>query len=538
MKRNKYSLWLSYRLLKIQLVLNTNSRSSTLFRDGYLVVKEANELDKLRVFVNSVCKDLESKLLKIQYGEKRHLIIRKGVNNLQIQKMYTSLFSGDLLVRSYIVSKISNSKLWFPLSKEMRIRAKQQNLPVQSLVCATLWYCHKVKLMSAIVIRELFQPFSFLEVGTHKTSCLYLLDVGLNMKDAKAIQIRSHFVSWYGSMPEKIREKFCPASIRQDSLTLHGESLVRVRKFKEDFEVRVYISLVTITDMIFTIRTLRSTAVKVVDWIFSEQINKLIMKRQDLPHIFLVPSNSGNIRPVWTYLHESLGSEFIFVELSYALDPNPNKGELLNPEILNTWSLVYSPKAVDDSNLVRELDFSLERWSRIPEWSARIGLPDQLKIGIKPCLSVFDVEPLRNWFGISTLNEMDYNEIKVASRFLEIVLEEAVKVDFVVLHKPKREIGSSRLIEYEHLLTSLVNKYPSNYILVPADVSPRSVIARSRGTVSMPCTSTAIIAKDLGKPSVYFDSTNKISTSDPAAANIDILQEREQLALWIKCLAK
>jgi len=59
------------------------------------------------------------------------------------------------------------------------------------------------------------------------------------------------------------------------------------------------------------------------------------------------------------------------------------------------------------------------------------------------------------------------------------------------------------------------------------------VIESSCAVISMPFTSTAIIAREIGKPSVYYDPTGGLQPDDRAAHGIPILSTVEELEAWL-----
>ena len=531
------SLWFKSRSLKLKLLFRPSSRSSILFRDGYESVKNANDLNLLRSFVNSVAKDLASQLLNASTGDSEQVVIKKGVRNFQVQKLFTNIFAGDFLTRSYIASKIGNSKLWFPLSRKMRLQARCQGIPISRFVCQLLWVVYKLRITAAMVTGELFRPYVLLEAGKNQGSCLYVADAGLDPSDPKQIQQLSKFATWFDKMPCEVSEKIWPPTKATRPPAISSEDSFLVRVFKEDLPIRLFFALLISIDSLVSPRILRELLMFIIEKLLSGPVIKRIKKRPGFNDFYLIPSNSGVVRPIWTYLHQFLGSEFLYIQLSHAVDPNPFEGELLDLEVLNTWGITYSPKVITTLNLNVFQKPIPKGWTRIPEWSLQTALPDTVEIGVNKYVSVFDIEPQKDWYGISTLNEVGYDKVDVVSGFLQTILEEAFKANFVVLHKPKRNIGAARLADYTKLLHKLIEEYPSHYILIPADVSPVQIISRSKGTISMPCTSTAIIAQDIGSPTVFFDCTNLINPSDQAAAGIKVLQDRHQLSSWITSLS-
>ena len=100
--------------------------------------------------------------------------------------------------------------------------------------------------------------------------------------------------------------------------------------------------------------------------------------------------------------------------------------------------------------------------------------------------------------------------------------------------KKKREIGRGAHPAYRNLLNQIINE--KNIIIIDPEVSVLSVIESSSAVISMPFTSVAIMAKNLGKPSVYFDPSKTIFKDDRAAHGIQVIHEIDELEDWLKKL--
>ena len=75
--------------------------------------------------------------------------------------------------------------------------------------------------------------------------------------------------------------------------------------------------------------------------------------------------------------------------------------------------------------------------------------------------------------------------------------------NYIMIHKRKRDIGN--LISKRYV--KVLNNFDSNYyIQVDTDISASSIINSTDFTVSMPFTSTGVLASQLGKPSFYIIS--------------------------------
>ncbi|WP_333856278.1 hypothetical protein, partial [Denitromonas sp.] len=73
-----------------------------------------------------------------------------------------------------------------------------------------------------------------------------------------------------------------------------------------------------------------------------------------------------------------------------------------------------------------------------------------------------------------------------------------------------------------------------NVVLVDPAVSAMKVIEAATVTISLPFTSTALLARQLGKPSVYYDPTGSVQTDDRAAHGIPVLSGPAELDAWLR----
>ena len=151
----------------------------------------------------------------------------------------------------------------------------------------------------------------------------------------------------------------------------------------------------------------------------------------------------------------------------------------------------------------------------------------------KRAIAVFDVTPHR-YSRYCTFGEEEDDEYYVPTRcnaFLEHILEAAQRSNYVVFLKRKRDIGSMAHPIYRHFIDTLSNK-PDIIDLNP-DISANKVIAASSLVISIPFTAPALIARELGKASCYYDPFNFIQSDDRAAHGIPIITNREMLLSWI-----
>ena len=69
--------------------------------------------------------------------------------------------------------------------------------------------------------------------------------------------------------------------------------------------------------------------------------------------------------------------------------------------------------------------------------------------------------------------------------------------------------------------------------MVDPSLPASRVIELSQAVISMPFTSTALIAKEMGKPSIYYDPTGLLLRDDRAAHGIPIVAGERELDEWL-----
>ena len=74
----------------------------------------------------------------------------------------------------------------------------------------------------------------------------------------------------------------------------------------------------------------------------------------------------------------------------------------------------------------------------------------------------------------------------------------------------------------------------TNYIEIDPDIDATQIIKKTKACISMPFTSTALIAKHEGKPSVYYDPSGKTQKDDRAAHGIQVINNLYELEEWVK----
>ena len=248
--------------------------------------------------------------------------------------------------------------------------------------------------------------------------------------------------------------------------------------------------------------------------------------------------NSGFIyRPLWTYEAEKRGSRITFYFYSTNCEPfNRPDGY---PKILYGWQAMSWPQYLvwDEyqADFVRRAVGESANISVVgPIWFHTSG--NEMRELPRKAVAVFDVQPMRGSFYQTLGIDFDYYTPKIANQFLSDIHETLSECGGTLILKQKRKIGKLAHPKYRQFVEKFNGR--SNFFAVDPDTSALRLIEDSVAVISMPFTSTALLGRWLGKPSVYYDPSGLIQKGDRAAHGIEILCGVEKLHEWMASVMK
>lgn len=251
----------------------------------------------------------------------------------------------------------------------------------------------------------------------------------------------------------------------------------------------------------------------------------------DLPVEYMFHNSNWLYRPFWTHAAERRGVRVLFYFYSTNCEilkradgypPQTGSWELCSWTTYLVWNegqadFVRRVIGADDIRIVGPIGFSDDD----------TPLPPAGPLS----LAAFDIQPMRASFYRSIALGFEYYIHNNACAFAEDVIDVSSELGLKVLWKRKREIGKIAHPTYASLMNRLIRE-PHVECVAPARAA-QHVIARASVVVSMPFTSTALIARAMNKPSCYYDPTGKLQPDDRAAHGIPIIQSRGELKDWI-----
>ena len=516
---------------------------------GYRYLKESNQLGRITAVKEALTNT------KLNQCERRasKLIFGAGHRNAElIIRQYLLIRVGGLSLNQALLHALgkTGSGVVHPLPPEWRTVVEQHGFEVAKIRSALAWYGYVVLLLVygaasialqlADSVKEIIRP-AFR--GTGKFAYFNALTAGNLPQPCK--DGRSHdIITWYRQWPGRVNEldtlchgvKGVPTSAAQGVPVVPVPSaippLTGIGALLRFIGWGVVASLLAIYDIFrgrwwhaLLLNEASSAAVVRI-----HEANKLA--RDYLFH------NSGWIyRSLWTYEAEKRGSRITFY--FYSTNCEGFKRPDGYPPLQYGWqAMSWSRYLVWDehqADFVRRAVGDNANTAAVgPIWfhtsaEEAQGIPTN-------AVAVFDVQPMRDSryqiLGLDT----EYYTPKTANQFLSDIHTALRKSGCTLVLKRKRKIGRLAHPQYQQFVEKM-DGLP-NFIAVNPGTSALRLIEDCVAVISMPFTSTALLGRELGKPSIYYDPHGVIQKDDRAAHGIEIVSGPEELSEWLAAVVK
>lgn len=256
------------------------------------------------------------------------------------------------------------------------------------------------------------------------------------------------------------------------------------------------------------------------------------LKDDALAKDYLFHNSHWMYRPLWTYDAERKGSRIIFYFYSTNVESLKTKtGYPLQAYcwhvlswpyylVWDEWQRDFVRRAVGDQPKV---DVVGSIWF-MPGKAKELTIPENSVV-------VFDINPLRDTRYAMFVESPRYLVPEVINPFLLDIYQAAREQDLTMVLKRKREIGSMLNKSNRRLIDTLATK--DHFQSVDVDIPAQLLIRKAKLVISVPFTSTALIARDMNKPSCFYDPSGIIQADDRAAHGIPVITGIEALREWI-----
>jgi polysaccharide biosynthesis PFTS motif protein len=470
--------------------------------------------------------------------------------------------ASEIIVRQYLLVRVGGLELnralllalgkkkgsvIFYLPKEWRDILEQHGFEVAHFRSSVLWklYICAAWLYGVLQIVKITFAGMTLRQDTNRKSKrhVYFVDLGLDNLPHEANGSQSHdVVSWYLQWSgravgiEEVRHTVSKAH----PIFVGGVELVPAKKVLLELAGGRAVSK-------YVLWGLRASIIAAFDCLRGRWGHALLLNQAALAAQFRAQSTdflaqeylfhiSGLIyRPLWTYEAERCGSAITLY--FYSTNCESFKRSDGYPQLGYGWKAMNWPNYLvwDEyqADFVRRAVGPEANVSIVgPIWfqSSAAAMHSYHSAGV----AIFDVTPFRqSRYSVLGLDH-DYYIPETSEGFLSHISDATCHLDVVILWKRKRKIGAMAHPRYRYFSERLSEQ--EHVVLVDPDISAFRVIESSCAVISMPFTSTALIAESMGIPTAYYDPSGLIQRGDRAAHGIEILIGKSELEIWISTI--
>ena len=510
---------------------------------GYRVLKQSGHLDRIAV----VKQALTEHPLSLPRGHFSSFVMGCGAA------------SGEIVVRQYLLIRVGGINLnralllalasergqvVFPLPREWREVLTQHDFDVAHFRSALLWQFYVCALLFYGVVKigkTVFAGITSGKIMVHNQKRhAYFVDLGPGnlpkvINGSQSHDVISWYVQWSGRKPDI-------EAIHHSVANSSPATVGNIAVLSQRGPLPVLTGWVSIIN--YAVWGLAASVIAALDclrgrWWHALLLNQAALAAQAriLPADSLASEylfhNSGWIyRPLWTYEAEQRGStiSLYFYSTNCEAFKKPDGYPPINYgyQAMN-WSryLVWDEYQADFVRRAVGEQANVSVVGSIWFQSSAVEMPRLDKPGV----AVFDITPHRGSRYCTLGMDSEFYTPTVANPFLEHVSNAIQRHDVLMLWKRKRNIGRMAHPHYRRLADQLAES--SHVELIEPDISATRVIESSVAVISMPFTSTALIAREMGKPSIYYDPSGLLQRDDLAAHGIPILSGVDELEAWL-----
>lgn len=255
-------------------------------------------------------------------------------------------------------------------------------------------------------------------------------------------------------------------------------------------------------------------------------------------------NNSGWVyRQLWTYIAEQKGSDIVMLFYSTNIEGfERSENEAHADQVFYGFKAMSWPQYMVWDKWQQEF---IDRNVNFPHQCEVTGPVSFSRTSRKVLedpafpnkfVVIFDVQPVRDFFYRSLAVDHDFYTPNTVCKFITDNIDIFSSRGIQVVLKRKRDIGKHLHRRYRFFLEERVED--TNFRQVPPDTDAESLIASSLGVISMPFTSTALVGRHLGKPSIYYDPVGFVRKSDPGNHGVPVLHGRAELETWAASISR
>ncbi len=433
-----------------------------------------------------------------------------------------------------------------PLPKEWQVALVANGIAVQRTVSTVLWWCYVLLLFSkglfvfARTIGDSTVAILFKKSTTRRGYAHFVGLTSKNLPGTREIKSNYDVISWYLLWRDR------PLSV---SICSHTVSCDGTVKLKDLQSVKSDLPALTGRGLLLYVMWGIAACIRcIVDllrghWahaLMYEELSKAACVRyadkRFLASEYLFHHSDPCYRPLWTYEAEAKGSEITMY--CYSTNNEPFRLRDGRAGVLHSWQVMSWPRVLvwdeDQARFIRNASKSKVQPVIVgPIWFESSS-KENLTIP-QGAIAIFDVQPCRDSVIPSLPLYPTYYTLDLALRFLEDILVAASDCGRSTVFKRKRDVNN-RIIHPRYITEAdkLCKRY--NCTVLDPGVHAAKVVANCAGVVSAPFTSTALIGRNFGVPSIFYDPSAQLACPHEHYKGPRIVQSYADLREWISLL--
>lgn len=511
---------------------------------GYRALKQSGHVDRIAV----VKQALTEYSLNLPKGYFSSVVMGAGA------------ISGEIVVRQYLLIRVGginlnralllalgkdHGRVVFPLPREWREVLTQHDFEVAHFRSALLWQFYVCTLLFYGVVKigkTVFAGITSGKIMVHNQKHhAYFVDLGPGnlpkvINGSQSHDVISWYVQWSGRKPDI-------EAIHHSVANSSPATVGNIAVLSQRGPLPVLTGWLSIIN--YAVWGLGASAIAAFDCLRGRWWHALLLNQAALAaQVRILPAdslaseylfhNSGWIyRPLWTYEAERRGSTITLYFYSTNCE-SFKQGDVYPPISYGYQAMNWPRYLVWDeyqADFVRRAVGEQANISVVGQIWFSAGADEIPALPQGRAIAVFDVQPVRDAFYNTLGIGFDYYTPKVANQFLSDIYKVLEDGDCKLALKRKREIGSLSHPSYRKYIEILENL--PNFVAVDSDISAWRLIEESIAVISMPFTSTALIGRELEKPSIYYDPFGLVQKDDRAAHGIGVLCGPDELRVWL-----
>jgi polysaccharide biosynthesis PFTS motif protein len=505
---------------------------------SYNLLRKQNKIEIL----SKISEDLSRVKLNIEDNKFSNYFFGAANLNCEIALRQQLLFSlvYSKLNRNILLCYSENKKLISPMPKQWLKIIEDYGIKISYFWSFIYFYLFILKSFF-YGIKSQFKYISDIFFNNHINYEKYIqfVDLGLSNLPLNDNDIYSHnIINWY--INNRIK-------INKSRIIKHNVEDVKNMKINDILVTSnpSFIPILTLRNSFKFIYSLTIISIKsFIDLLSGRWWHPFLLQQSSLAKIFKFAkpgqlaeeylfSNSNWLnRPLWTYEASSKGSKitlyFYSTNCEYLKLENNKQILPIGYHSMN-WPnyLVWNTY---QEKFIRNLNYYNSNIDIVgPIWFQSNKI--YKTYSKNKSITIFDVSPYRDSI-YSTLGVPDlYYRSDNVINFINDIIQVAIKFNFSINFKQKRNLNKLYELKYINYLEK-IKSIPGLKFIDPS-ISAIDVIKYSDLVISIPFTSTSIIAKEYGYKTVYYDPTGNLNKNDPAAHGVKILSNIIELENWI-----